>query len=165
LIDSFDKKWQPDLGGTRFDELRRKYPIYSETPKAEQEKPKAGRADHPVKDLAKILVSGQWVKDQGEPPLLLERHVYTFARDGHYTYKLVTDHNTPTVTGRWELAAGKDGKVLLRLKEQKGQKDYYWLGQESSVRYDPKMDVLLVSGNRYFGEQSLRHVKVEKQVK
>ncbi len=126
--------------------------------------PAPGCTDDPAKDLAAILVSGQWVKDHGTPPLQ-DQHVYTFAKDGTYTYKLVTDHTTPTVTGRWELAAGKDGKVLLRLKDQKGQKDYYWLAEESVVRYDPKKDVLLVSGGRYDGEQPLRHVKDEKNAK
>jgi hypothetical protein len=38
LIDSFDKKWEPELGGTRFDTLRRKYPIYKESANADQEK-------------------------------------------------------------------------------------------------------------------------------
>jgi hypothetical protein len=41
LIDSFDQKWQPALGGTRFDTLRRKYPIYKEPASADQEKSKA----------------------------------------------------------------------------------------------------------------------------
>ena len=30
LIDSFDEKWQPELGGSRFDMLRRQYPIYKD---------------------------------------------------------------------------------------------------------------------------------------
>jgi hypothetical protein len=127
----------------------------------DREKPQARPADR-VKGVAEVLVSGQWVKDIGKPPLQ-DQHVYTFAKDGHYTYKLVTDHNTPTVTGRWEVAAGKDGKVHLRLKDQKGQKDYYWLRQETVVRYDPKKDVLLISGEQYDGEQPLRHVKVERK--
>jgi hypothetical protein len=118
-----------------------------------------GRAEDPD-DLAITLVSGQWVKDLGTPPLQ-DQHVYTFAADGTYTYKLVTDHATPTVTGKRELAAGMDGEVLLRLKDQKGQEDYYWFAEESVVRYDPKKDVLLVSGERYDGEQPLRHVKDE----
>jgi hypothetical protein len=118
------------------------------------------RADDPVKDLADILVSGQWVKDHGENPLLLSRHVYTFAKNGHYTYKHETDYNTPTVTGQWELAAGKDGKVLLRLKYENGRKEHYWLPEESTIRYDGKKDVLLVSGKLFFGEQTLQHVKV-----
>jgi hypothetical protein len=122
-------------------------------------------AEDPANELAAILASGQWVKDLGTPPLLVDQHVYTFAKDGSYTYKRVTDHNTPTVTGRWELAAGKDGKILLRLKDQKGQKDYYWLAQETVVRYDRKKDVLLVSGERYDGEQPLRRVKSEKKAK
>jgi hypothetical protein len=126
--------------------------------------PNPGRADDPARELAAVLVSGRWVKDHGTPPLQ-DQHVYTFGKDGTYTYKLVTDHTTPTVTGKWELAAGKDGKVLLRLKDQKGQKDYYWLDQESVVRHDPKKDVLLVSGGRYDGEQPLRHVKDEKKDK
>jgi hypothetical protein len=126
--------------------------------------PNLGRADDPAKDLEAILVSGQWVKDHGTPPLQ-DQHVYTFAKDGSYTYKLVTDHTTPTVNGRWELVAGKDGKIRLRLKDQKGQKDYYWLAQESIVRYDPKKDVLLVSGERYDGEVPLRHLKGEKKAK
>ena len=33
----------------------------------------------------------------------------------------------------------------------------------SVVRHDPKKDVLLVSGERYDGEQLLRHVKDEKK--
>jgi hypothetical protein len=53
----------------------------------------------------------------------------------------------------------------LRLKDQEGQKDYYWLSRESFVRYDAKKDVLLVSGDRYDGEQPLRHTKGEKQAK
>lgn len=122
-----------------------------------------GRTEDPANDLAAVLVSGQWVKDHGTPPLQ-DQHVYTFDTDRTYTYKLVTDHATPTVTGRWKLAAGKDGKVLLRLKDQKGKKDYYWLAEESIVRYDPKKDLLLVSGGRYDGEQPLRHVKDEKKV-
>lgn len=118
-----------------------------------------GCTEDSAKDLTAILVSGQWVKDHGTPPLH-DQHVYTFAKDGRFTYKLVTDHNTPLVTGRWELAAAKDGKVMLRLKDQK---DYYWLAEESAVRYDPKKDVLLVSGGRYDGEQPLRHIKYEKK--
>jgi hypothetical protein len=125
--------------------------------------PASGHTEDPAKDLAAVLVSGQWVKDLGAPPLQQEQHVYTFATDGTYTYKLVTDHNTPTVTGRWELTMGKNGKVLLRLKDQKGQKDYYWLREESVVRYDPKKDVVLVSGEPYVGEQALSHVKEEKK--
>jgi hypothetical protein len=39
LIDSFDKKWQPELGGTRFDELRRKYPIYKDDMPANDKQP------------------------------------------------------------------------------------------------------------------------------
>ena len=74
-------------------------------------------------------------------------------------------HAVPTVTGRWELAPGKDGKILLRLKDQKGQKDYYWLRRESAVRYDPKRDVLLVSGEPYVGEVPLRHGKDEQKPK
>lgn len=126
--------------------------------------PASGHAEERLKDLAGILVSGQWVKDLGAPPLQIEQHVYSFAREGTYTYKLVTDHDTPTVTGRWELAMGKNGTVMLRLSEQNGQKDYYWLGEESVVRYEPKKDVLLISGKRYVGEQSLRHVKDEKKM-
>ncbi|MFN0126978.1 MAG: hypothetical protein ACKV19_09885 [Verrucomicrobiales bacterium] len=126
--------------------------------------PGSGRAKDSAKDLAAILVSGQWVKDHGKPPLQ-DQHVYTFAKDGRFSYKLVTDHNTPLVTGRWELAAGKEGKVILRLKDQKGRKDYYWLAEGSAVRYDLKKDVLLVSGARYDGEQPLRHIKDEKKAK
>jgi hypothetical protein len=132
--------------------------------------PGSGCGEDPAKDLATVLISGQWVKDHGVPaqdgnPPLVDQHVYTFAKDGRYTYKWVTDHNTPTVTGRWELAAGQDGKVLLQLKEQQGQKDYYWLAQQCFVRYDAKQDVLLVSGERYDGEQPLRHVKDEKKAR
>jgi hypothetical protein len=45
------------------------------------------------------------------------------------------------------------------------QKDYYWLAQQCFVRYDAKQDVLLVSGERYDGEQPLRHVKDEKKAR
>ena len=61
-----------------------------------------------------VLVTGRWDKDIGKPPFN-EYHVYTFAKDGTYTYKWETDQTTPAVTGMWELAAGKDGKVRLRL--------------------------------------------------
>lgn len=124
--------------------------------------PHLARTEDPAKDLAVILVSGTWVKDHGTPPLQ-DQHVYTFTKDGRYTYKLVTDHTTPTVSGSWVLATGKDGKALLRLNDQQGQKAYYWLAQESIVRYDPRKDVLLVSGERYDGEQPLRHVRGEKK--
>jgi hypothetical protein len=86
-----------------------------------------------------------------------EQYVYTFAPDGSYTSKLLTDHGTPTVTGRWELTRGADGLSRLRLSDQNGQKDYYWLGQESVVRIDEATGDLIVSGPRYFGEQRLRH--------
>ena len=40
-----------------------------------------------------------------------------------------------------------------------------WLAAESVVRYDPKKDVLLVSGGRYDREQPLRHVEIVKAKK
>jgi hypothetical protein len=43
----------------------------------------AGRTEDAAKDLAAILVSGQWVKDHGTPPLQ-DQHVYTFAKEGRY---------------------------------------------------------------------------------
>ena len=126
--------------------------------------PSPGRTDDPAKDLADVLASGKWVKDLGEPPFN-EMHVYTFAKDGTYTHKWETDQTTPTVKGKWELVPGKDGKVRLRLKQETVPENYGWLAPESVVRYDPKRDVLLVSGGRYVGEQPLRHVKGDKKDK
>lgn len=126
--------------------------------------PTPGRTDDPTKDLTDALVSGQWVKDLGKPPLN-EMHVYAFAKDGTYTHKWETDQTTPTVAGKWELVAGKDGKVRLRLKQDSVPKDYGWLSPESVVRYDPKRDILLVSGGKYDGEQPLQHVTADKKGK
>ena len=116
------------------------------------------RSEVVVADLYAVLTTGKWVKDLGSGPWS-EAYVYAFAKDGTYTSKLITDHTTPTVTGRWELAKGENGKVHLRLKDQKERESYYWLYEDSVVRYDKEEDALVVSGERYAGEPRLRHEK------
>ena len=111
------------------------------------------------RDLSAMLTSGKWIKDLGSGPEH-EEYVYTFAKDGTYTSKLITDHGTPTIKGRWELVEDKAGKVHLQLSDQVGQDKYYWLGQDSVIRYDKGNDELFVSGERYVGEQRLRHEKL-----
>ena len=64
----------------------------------------------------------------------------------------MTDFNTPIVTGKWELRRDASGSVRLRLYDQKEKKEFYWLGEDSIVRYDQRTDSLLISGDHYSGE-------------
>lgn len=102
-------------------------------------------------ELRGILTSGKWVKDLGSPIGQTEHYVYTFDRDGTYTSKLLTDHTTPIVEGRWRLVEGADGKIHLQLSEQQGKDRYYWLSQDSLLGYDRQKDELVVSGGHYDG--------------
>ena len=107
-------------------------------------------------ELRSVLTSGKWVKDLGSGGQS-EHYVYTFDRDGTYTSKLLTDHTTPIVEGRWRLVEGADGKIHLQLSDQQGKDKYYWLSQDSVLSYDDQKDELVVSGGHYDGEQRLRH--------
>ena len=105
--------------------------------------------------LRERLTTGRWVRDLGHGPFR-EQYVYTFAPDGTYTSKLLTDHATPTLTGRWELTRGADGRNHLRLSGLQGQKDNNWLGRDSAVGLDEATGDLLVSTPPYAAEQRLR---------
>jgi len=107
-------------------------------------------------ELRSVLTSGRWVRDLGSGGQA-EHYVYTFDKDGSYTSKLLTDHTTPIVKGRWQLVVGEDGKMHLQLSDQVGKERYYWLGQDSMLSHDRKNDELVVSGPQYDGEQRLRH--------
>ncbi len=109
-------------------------------------------------DLTRNLTSDSWVKVLGAEGQS-EQYVYTFSKDGHYTSKLITDFNTQPLMGQWRLTRGKDGKTHLILTN--AQQTYYWLQQDSIIRYDKTQDVMLISGEKYVGVQQPRRKKAD----
>jgi integrase len=96
------------------------------------------------------------VKDQPAIDLIMGHADHSVS---DYYREHVSDERLSAVVNHvrdWLLAGRPQGYL-----GQVHQKDYYWLARESVVRYDPKKDVLLVSGERYDGEQPLRHAKGE----
>ncbi len=112
----------------------------------------ASRADA---ELSEILTTGGWVRDLGTGPFL-EQWVYHFYKDGTYTQQIVSDFESAPVQGKWKLTRLDDASERLTLFGLESG-NYYWLGEESFVRYDRETDSLVVTGPRYDGEQALRH--------
>lgn len=106
-------------------------------------------------ELLPVLTNGTWIKDLGEGAFL-EQWVYRFNEDGTYTQQIISDFSSSPVTGKWKLTKTDDQTYQLALSNLETG-EYYWLGEQSFVRYDRKSDSLVITGPRYDGEQLLRH--------
>ena len=125
------------------------------TEKTSVEKQARTSDSHSEAELAEVLTAGSWVKDLGEGPFS-ERWVYRFYNDGTYTQQIFTDFTSSPVQGEWELSRTNVASQKLTLFGLESG-EYYWLGEESFVRYNRRTDSLVVTGPRYVGEQRLRH--------
>lgn len=112
-----------------------------------------------VNKLAAVLTTGQWVKDLGEGPFF-EQWVFRFYRDETYTQQIFSDFTSSPIKGKWKLEPSNAPLPKLTLSDLEAGK-HYILGGETFVRYDREKDLLVVTGPRYVGEQTLRHEQTE----
>lgn len=105
------------------------------------------------------LTSGSWTKDLGGPGASFagDRLIYTFAKDGTYTSRLLTDYPVDPISGEWKVTEDDQGQFHLLLSNKLGL--YYLLPMECLIGYEKQSDSLLVSGGNIVNTQKLQRVK------